>query len=101
MPELLDLPPELIEQIFTFTEEYVRAPWWEDKTASEPTAPVSRLTCRYIEGATRRLFIDRFFEIWHIKAADHQSIQKFCNIVNTSDLLVRGLSALAIYADDD
>jgi len=101
MPELLDLPPELIEQIFAYTEEYVRAPWCEDEPASEPTAPVSRLTCRYIEGATRRLFIDRFFDIWHIKAADDQSIQKFCKMVNTSDLLVRGLRLLAIYADDD
>jgi hypothetical protein len=108
MPGLLDLPPELIEQIFAFTEEYVRAaqyqveePWGEDEPAEKPKAPVSRLTNKYIESATRRLFIDKFFDTWHIKAADDQSIQRFCEIVNTSDLLVRGLRGLAIYADDD
>lgn len=66
-----------------------------------PTAPVSRLTSRYIETATRRIFIDRFFDTWHIKAADDQSIQRFCTVVNTSEVLVRGLRGLAIYADDD
>jgi hypothetical protein len=108
MPGLLDLPPELIEQIFAFTEEYVRAaqyqveePWCEDESAAKPKAPVSRLTNKYIESATRRLFIDRSFDTWHIKAADNQSIRRFCKIVDTSDLLVRGLRGLAIYADDD
>jgi hypothetical protein len=88
MPGLLDLPPELIEQIFTFTEEYVRAaqyqvekPWREHEPATKPKVPVSRLTNKYIESATQRLFIDRFFDTWHIKAADEQSIQRFCKIV--------------------
>lgn len=100
MPGLLDLPRELIELIFSFIE-FVCASWWEDEPASKFTAPVSRLTSKCIEGATRRRFIDRFFNTWHIKAADDQSIQRFCNIVNTSDLLVRGLRGLAVYADDD
>ena len=105
MPGLLDLSPELIKRIFAFTEEYVRAAQYQSAEPWEaeaiPTAPVSRLTSKYIESATRSLFINRFFDVWHIKAADDQSIQKFCKIVDTSDLLVRGLKSLAIHADDD
>jgi hypothetical protein len=110
MSGLVDLPPKLIEKIFAFTEEYVLATQYQEKEyefgdesewTPSPKAPISRLTNRYIEAATRRLFIDSYFHNWHIKAADDQSIQKFCMIVNTSDILVKGLKYLSVYVDDD
>jgi hypothetical protein len=110
MPGLLDLPPELIEQIFALTEDYVHAaqvqaeqPWLEELTRSRTKhkAPSSRLVNRYIESSARRLFTDRFFDTWRIQTADDQDIQKFCHLMESSDLLVKGLRELEICVDDD
>ena len=110
MPGLPDLPPELIEQIFALTENYVRAaqvqaeqPWLEELTRSRTKhkAPSSRFVNRYIESSTRRLFTDRFFDTWRIETADDRDIQKFCHVMNSSDLLVKGLRELEICVDDD
>jgi hypothetical protein len=113
MPGLLDLPPELIERIFKLTEDYVVAAqvqaeqlsWYDQppelqQTATKFKAPVTRYISRYIESATRRLFADTF-NSWHIRAADDQSITKFCTIIKTSDVLAEGIRELNIYVDDD
>lgn len=63
MPGLLDLPPELVEHIFLFEESVQRVRQaYEDEDGTEYviTAPLFRLTNRYIEQCTRRLFAKSF-----------------------------------------
>ena len=61
MPELLDLPPELIERISVDLESHL----YQDAQNTGKTqiaAPLFRLTCtcRCVEQCTRRKFAERF-----------------------------------------
>ena len=84
MPGLLDLPPELIEQIFDKCEETAYEEWCaendkEDYWPPRAGVPAFRSTCRYIERATCRRFAEVYLRDghWEIAAKD-ADIEKFC-----------------------
>lgn len=100
MPELVDLPPELIEHIFIDVESLVRQ---DLRVAGEETkrvVPIFRLTNRYIEQYTRRQFTERYFSEWRIMAPDDVSIQKFCAMAQIPDL-AKCVFELILYFDND
>jgi hypothetical protein len=84
MPGLLDLPPELIEQIFEKCEEVTYEEWCagDDEGYYWPSrfgVPAFRSICRYIERATRRRFAEVYLGNGHWEiAAKAADIQKFC-----------------------
>lgn len=90
MPGLLDLPPELVEHIFLFKESVQRVRQaYEDEDGTEYviTAPLFRLTNRYIEQCTRRLFAKSFFKIRRIVMPQHASIKAFCDMASYPELV--------------
>jgi hypothetical protein len=99
MPGLLDLPPELIEQIHLAHEQLVVAEH-EDHVGVAEDLGHSRLTCRYIERATRRAFVETHFFAWFMKAPDDADIQKFCAMTRTPDLAA-AIQELYLHVDDD
>lgn len=110
MPSLPDLAPELIEKISELADDHILTTKARDEQSWDPDllrdkpkvrAPALRCVSRYIERATRRLFINTFFNSWHIMAAGDQNIQKICTIVKTSDVLAKGLKELNLHVDDD
>jgi hypothetical protein len=88
MPCLLDLPPELIEQIYDPSENHNR-----DLMVN------FRLTCKYIEEATRRPF-RRWYFAWRVIKMNDASIERFCAMTQTPDL-TKSLEELEIHAEDD
>jgi hypothetical protein len=84
MPGLLDLPPELFEQIFDKCEEVAYEVWCAEKDEDDywpPRAgvPPSRSTCRYVERATCRRFAKIYLGDGPCQiAAKDADIEKFC-----------------------
>lgn len=100
MPELVDLPPELIERIYIDVESLI---YQDLRAAGEETksvAPIFRLTNRYIEQCTRRQFARRYFSTWRIPVPDDANIQKFCAMSEVPDLAAC-VFELILYFDDD
>lgn len=102
MPGLLDLPPELIEQIHFAREQLFSAEREIKETdiAVTPGLGNFRLVNRYIERATRRAFVEKYFALWYIKAPDDAEIKKFCDMARTPDLAA-AIQELDILVDDD
>lgn len=99
MSELLDLPPELIEHIFTELEAQVD----QDPQETEETkikAPLFRLTNRYIEQCTRRTFAATYFATRNIHISNDASIRRFCDMAQSSDL-AESVVTLKLYVDND
>jgi hypothetical protein len=99
MPGLLDLPPELIEQIHLAHERLVEADHENDIGVAEELGR-SRLTCRYFERATRCAFAEAYFAVWTVKAPDDENIRKFCAMASTPGLAV-AVRDLDLLVDDD
>lgn len=107
MPGLLDLPPWLIEQIF---DEHNELLWrqYHETVPRNATArghpkrgePLFRLTNRYTERATRRLFINFYFRIWRITTPNDASIQDFCAMAKVPDI-ARSLTQLNLFLEND
>lgn len=90
MPGLLDLPPELLENV----AQYLLQPSDLAHLAS------LRLSCRQIEDAIRPAFRQEYFRsvtIGHPKTTD---VEKFCAIAKTSDL-AKSIRRLVIRCADD
>jgi hypothetical protein len=89
MPCLLDLPPELIEQIYDPCEN-------DD---DQDNMIDFRLTCKYIEKSTRRSF-----RRWHFACKDitmdDASIERFCVMMKTPGI-AKSIEEIEIHADDD
>jgi hypothetical protein len=104
MPELVDLPPELIEHIFVdLASLAVQAASDTDEGTGKNTkitASLFRLTNRYTEQCTRRKFAARYFTRWCIRAPDDASIEKFCAMARIPDL-VKCVNELVFYVDND
>lgn len=99
MPELLDLPPELIELIFN-EHDALKYQEQEDTGDNKTTAPLFRLTSRYIEQCTRRTFAATYFDTWHVKTLDAASLQSFYAMTRATDL-ARYVETLMLYVGDD
>lgn len=99
MPGLLDLPPELIEQIHFAHERLIEAEHKNNFGTAEELGR-SRLTCRYFQGATRRSFVQKTFVIWIVKAPDIENIQRLCAMARTPDLAA-AIRKLCLAFDDD
>lgn len=102
MPGFLDLPPELVEQIYLEYEASIHAQrsCVHDMEGVAETLGQLRLVCRHIEQSTRKLFVKDWFEGWIIKRPDDESIQRFCEMAKIPDLAA-SLTSLSISCDDD
>jgi hypothetical protein len=100
MPELVDLPPELIEHIFIDVEDLVYDELLGTDRESDAVAPLFRLVNRYVEQCTCREFAISYFDIHYIKAPDDASIEKFCAIAQVPDL-AKCVIKLVFCVDDD
>jgi hypothetical protein len=89
MPCLLNLPPELIEQIYN--------PFENDD--DEDNMIDFRLTCKYIEKSTRRSF-RRWHFAWKVIKMNDASIERVCVTMQTPDL-ANSIEELEIHAEDD
>lgn len=98
---LLDLPPELIEQIFE-QHELLAQSELEDSGDEDAVigAPVFRLTNRYIEKCTRRAFITKYYWCWQVKTSDDTSVREFSAMAQVPEL-ARCVNELIVYADND
>lgn len=99
MSELLDLPPELIEHIFTELEAQVNQDL-QDTEKPKIKAPLFRLTSRYIEQCTRRMFAATYFATRKIHISDDASIRRFCAMAQSPDL-AESVVTLMLYVDND
>jgi len=99
MPGLLDLPPELLEQIHFAHERLVEAEH-ENSIGIAEKLGHSRLTCRYFEHATRRGFVVKNFAVWIVRFPEDASIQKLCAMAVTPDLAA-AIRKLVLFVDDD
>jgi hypothetical protein len=97
MSELLDLPPELIEDIFWFCEEFIYQELEDAGQENVVTAPLFRLANRYIERCTRRIFALSYFHTQSIRIFDDASIGRFCDITQSPEL-ARSVDKLEFYA---
>jgi hypothetical protein len=103
MPSLVDLPPELINQIHLEHEQIL----FDELTHEEQHERIGiaaklgslRLTNRYIERATRRSFTE-YFGVWNIKTPNDADIQWFCDMAKTPDLAA-SVKELNLFVDDD
>jgi hypothetical protein len=86
MPELVDLPPELIEHIYIDVENLVYDELLDTDRKFDTIVPTFRLVNRYVEQCTRREFTLSYFGIHCIKAPDDASIGMFCAIAQVPDL---------------
>lgn len=106
MPGLLDLPPELIEQIFDKCEEVAYEEWCtendeDDYWPPESGVPPFRSTCRYIERATCRRFAEVYLGDGHAEiAAKDADIEKFCAQARVKEFAANK-KRLAFGFDDD
>lgn len=78
MPGLLDLPPELLEQIY---DEYHEETYWDDSAHLGDL----RLTCRYVEKSIRRRFLINECSETAVKTFEEASIQKFRAMSSASE----------------
>lgn len=99
MPGLLDLLPELIEQIHFAHERLVEAEHENSVGVAEELGS-PRLTCRYFEHATRRRYVEKNFVVWMLKAPDDENIQRFCVMASTPGLAA-AIRKLHLSFDDD
>lgn len=91
MPGLLDLPPELIEQIYDSFADRVPVdehhhPESKSYTYNKFEGRSFRLVNRYIQRATRHSFASTHFQEWDIRAFDYASIERFCAMTDVPDL---------------
>lgn len=90
MPGLLDLPPELLENV----ANYLLQPSDRAHLAS------LRLSCRQVEEAIRRPFRLKYFRSVTIRKPKDEDIQKFCAVNKVSDL-AKSIKSIAISCADD
>jgi hypothetical protein len=100
MPELVDLPPELIELIFIHVQGGTFAELRYTGPEARMPAPLFRLTNRYIEQCTRREFVATYFDDRRIRISDDASIKRFCAMARTPDL-AKCLDHLVLVIDND
>jgi hypothetical protein len=93
MPGLLDLPPELLEQINEIYEDITS---WDDRAH----LGYFRLTCRYIELSIRRSFRTHHFNGEVIRSPADKYIQRFCAVTHVPDL-AKSLKDLTMHRADD
>lgn len=93
MPGLLDLPVELLEQIYDIIEESTN---YHDRH----DLGYFSLTSRYMERATRRSFRLYHFSREIIRTSNDENPEKFCEYTTVPDL-AKTLERLILYADDD
>lgn len=96
---LLDLPPELIEQIFEQHELLVHQDQ-VDAGEGELIVPVFRLTNRHIERCTRPAFTKTYYRVWQVKPSDDTSVREFSAMAQIPDL-ARCVEELIVYAEND
>lgn len=89
MPSLLELPPELIQQIY----DSYQCTWYLHQMGS------LRLTCRYIEKAVRRSFRLSYFNHQVIRP-EEDSIERFCALAKIPDL-AKSVTSIKFMACDD
>lgn len=92
MPELLDLPAELIELIYEAHENLMD----EGNTYRRGQF---RLACRYIERASRYPFRVIYFSSFKMRLSEVGS-DRFCAVSQTADL-ARSIRSLIVLANDD
>lgn len=91
MPGLLDLPTELIEQIFDKCGDIAYNEWrTENPKAShfwrQVAVPPFRSSCRYVERATRHSFAKNYLRMGHYYiAANDASIESLCAQVKVEE----------------
>lgn len=90
MPGLLDLPPELLENVAQ------RLLPWNDRAHLQSL----RLSCRRIEEAIRRCFRPEYFNSVRIRKLKDANIQKLCAIATVPDL-AESIERIGIYCSDD
>lgn len=106
MSGILDLPPELIEQIFDKCKETAYEDWCakndeRDYWAPRPVVPAFRSTCRYIERATCCRFAEVYLRNGHCKiAARDADIEKFCAQAGVKEFAANK-TLLSFGLDDD
>lgn len=100
MPELFDIPPELIEHIYVDLETLIDHDSLNGRPGNKTTTLHFRLTNRYIERCTRRKFGARHFDQWCIEAPDDASIAKFCAVAKVPHLS-RCVDELIVCVDND
>jgi len=89
MSTLLDLPPELIEHIYILYEDSICLYCECEKNLQicEANAPLFRLTNRYIQQCTRRMFAKIYFNSRRIRTSKDASIKRFCDIAHFPELI--------------
>jgi hypothetical protein len=100
MPELVDLPLELIEHIYIDVENLVYDELLDTDRKFDTIVPTFRLVNRYVEQCTRREFTLSYFGIHCIKTPDDASIGMFCAIAQVPDL-AKSVVQLVFCVDDD
>ena len=90
MPGLLDLPPELLENV----ADCLLQPSERAHLAS------LRLSCRQVEEDVRRPFRLKYFRSVTIRKSTDADIQKFCAINKVSDL-AKSINSMSISCADD
>jgi hypothetical protein len=100
MPELVDLPPELIERISIELEAIVYQELLGTDEVPAIVVPLFRLVNRYIENCTRRHFTLRHFDIRCIPTPDDASIKRFCAMAQVPDMS-KCVRTLLLCVDND
>ena len=100
MPDLLDLPPELISHIFFLCEDLIYQESEDAAAESVVFALPFRLTNRYIEKCTRRVFATSYFHTQSIEMSEDASFKRFCDIARFPEL-ARYVYELRFYAVND
>lgn len=96
MPGLLDLPVELIEEIYQQYCELIE----DDDSSTSDSPGHMRLVCRYLEHTTRRLFRQHCFSYWVIRRPQGIHIKKFCAIAKVPDL-AKTFERFEVWTGDD
>lgn len=93
MPGLLDLPPEVLEQVY---DDYDEATDWDDRAQ----LGYLRLTCRYVEKATRRKSIQNKWECLALSTSEDASLRRFCAMTTASEM-AKAVKRIKLFAHDD
>lgn len=93
MPGLLDLPVELLEQTYDELYEELDCDTWYQLGHL-------RLTCRYVEKATRPHFLEDQCNCKSIKVTDDASILRFCATTANSDF-AKAYKCIHLLTHDD